>query len=99
MMIDTQINYNVIKDAGSLTITIEGVSMETIKSIIDSVREATMTSTDNNMRREVIRQAEWSGIGGSRKISYIKAYRQMAGVDLRGAKDWVEANFTVEELQ
>ena len=72
--------------------------METIKSIIDSVREVTMTDADN-MRQEVIRQAEWSGIGGSRKISYIKAYRQMAGVDLRGAKDWVEANFTEEELE
>lgn len=98
MMIDTQINYNMIKDVGTVTITIEGVSMETIRSIVNGVREATTTNADN-MRREVIRQAEWNGIGGSKKISYIKAYRALSGQDLREAKYWVEANFTEEELQ
>jgi len=99
MMIETQINYNMIKDVGTVTITIQNVSMETIKAIIDGVREATSTSTDD-MRRQVFKEAsKYNTYGGSNKINLIKAYRALSGEGLREAKEWVEANFSEMEMQ
>lgn len=97
MKIDTQIDYNVVRDVGSMTITVSEISMEAIKSIIDAVRNATVDDVEY-MRRRVLEQAQTFSSGGSYKINLIKAYRSLSGEGLREAKDWVEANFDVENF-
>ena len=101
MDITTNIEYNMIRDIGSLTIVVTGVNMEQIKTIIDGVRNTTMSETDA-MRQAVMREVRMIphyNQSGSIKISLIKAYRMMSGQGLREAKEWVEANFSEEEMK
>jgi ribosomal protein L7/L12 len=99
MMIDTQINYNVIKDVGTVTVTVENVSMDMIKAILESIRHST-TGNIENLKNEVIKMARESGAyKSSMKIDLIKAYRSLSGEGLRESKEWVEANFTEEQMK
>ncbi len=101
MDITTNIDYNMIRDIGSLTIHVSGVSMDQIKLIVDGIRNTTMSETDA-MRQAVMKEARKIPLynqGGSIKISLIKAYRMMSGEGLREAKEWVEANFSEEEMK
>lgn len=98
MMIDTQINYNMIKDVGTVTVTVDNISMDMIKAILESIRLT--TGSLQNLKNEVIKQArEFNTYGSSSKINLIKAYRSLSGEGLREAKDWVETNFTEEEMK
>lgn len=99
MNIDTKIEYDMIKDTGNVTITVEGITLDTIKMLIDQVRQATAMN-DESLRRAVLKAAyEQRSYGASMKIPLIKAYRMMTGEGLREAKIWVEAHFTEEEMQ
>ena len=99
MDITTNIEYNIMRDIGSLTVTISGANMEQIKAIIESVRHNVMADI---MRQAVLNEVR-TGLHynhcSSMKISLIKAYRTLAGVGLREAKEWVEANFSEEEMK
>ena len=101
MDITTNIDYNIIRDTGSVTITVSGANMDQIKNIIDSIRHNTVNEVDV-MRQAVLKQVRMnSGYihSGSMKIPLIKAYRMITGQGLREAKEWVEANFSEEEMK
>lgn len=101
MDITTNIDYNMIRDIGSVTITVSGANMDQIKDIINGIRHITITEA-GAMRQAVLKEVRMnSGYNhsGSMKISCIKAYRMITGQGLREAKEWVEANFSEEEMK
>lgn len=101
MDITTNIEYNMIRDIGSVTITVSGANMDQIKDIINGIRHITITEA-GAMRQAVLKEVRKSpnyNHCGSMKISLIKAYRMITGQGLREAKEWVEANFSEEEMK
>lgn len=93
-------DFNVSDNSVVLDINISGIHVSEVEKILLSIKNFRLGTDFKGLKEAVITYASnyRKAPGSTNKVSYVKAYRALTNTGLKESVDWVNTNFTYEEL-